>query len=194
MKLVKVMKYRNILIIGLIVTGIFLSVAIQGLVQQHEKKAEGYLLEQKNPTTHDINAVLKYKNKYMGNASNIINLFNHLPLNYIERANRLYPDRYTAEMNYKETVFNIGGDKVNKALIYNSVVAFALIDNLEGIHYNFVEKSYTTTRSNIEEIFGKNLPELLTEGRWKEEVQNKLKDKDFVNTCMEKAFSKNNKN
>ena len=43
----------------------------------------------------------------------------------------------TLTVNYLDTVWNIGEEKVQRDLIYNSVAAMAAIDNLSGITYNF---------------------------------------------------------
>lgn len=93
----------------------------------------------------------------MGNASNLANLFSSLPLSNTDRSYQLYPDTLTAEVNYKETVMNIGEEKVNKAFIYNATAAVALIDNLDAIHFDFAGESYKVIRSDVEEWYGVEL-------------------------------------
>jgi hypothetical protein len=64
-------------------------------------------------------------------------------------------------LNYKDTIENINENKVNKALIYNSTAASALIDNLEVINYNFTNSKYKVLHSDVEKWYGKDLPGLL---------------------------------
>ncbi|MGE8203303.1 DUF4825 domain-containing protein [Heyndrickxia sp. NPDC080065] len=183
------MKTRNRIIIGLVVIGIILyGVVNYWIVPQQNVRADKYLEEQKEPTTHDIKSILKFKNKYMGNAGNLINLFNHLPLSNVGTTFQLYSDDLALEVNYKETVWNIGEVKVNQSLIYNSTAAFALIDNLQAIIYNFPGTSYKVKRTDVEKLYS-NFGEILKEDHWNKEVQNKLNDSEFV-TSAEKVLVK----
>lgn len=86
----------------------------------------------------------------------------------------------TLTVNYLDTVWNIGEEKVQRDLIYNSVVAMAAIDNLSGITYNFSGDSYSFERTQIEDVFGTPLSNLLEQEKWRNDVQDKLKDTDFV--------------
>ena len=83
-------------------------------------------------------------------------------------------------VNYLDTVWNIGEEKVQCDLVYNSVAAMAAIDNLSGITYNFSGESYSFSRKQIEEVFGSPLSELLEQEKWNKEVQDKLNSTDFV--------------
>jgi len=176
------MKARNKIIVCLAIMGIFLFGLVQGvIIPRNERKNAQYMAKQQNPTTHDLNSILKYKNKYMGNSSNIINLFYNLPLNNIPMSFELFPDKLRLEVNYKDTVESINENKAKKALIYNSTVAFALIDNLEGINYNFTGLTYKVSRSDVEKWYGQNLSDLLKSEEWKSKVQDKLKENEYVN-------------
>ncbi|MBU3143528.1 DUF4825 domain-containing protein [Clostridium sp. CF012] len=93
----------------------------------------------------------------------------------------LFPDKLTADVNYKNTIENINENKVNKALIYNSTAAFALIDNLEVINYNFTNLTYKVSRSDVEKWYGQKLSGLLKSEEWKNKVQDKLLDYEYVN-------------
>jgi len=178
------MKTRNIIIIILTIIGITLFGIIQGIViPQKAQNEQQYISEQKDPLTHDFKNVIKYKNKYMGNSSNIINLFRSLPLNDIRMSFELFPDTLTVEVNYKETVLGIGENKVNKALIYNSTAAFALIDNLEAINYKFTGASYKVSRSETEKWYGAKLSTLTEKDVWNKEVQSSLDDNEYLQKC-----------
>lgn len=87
--------------------------------------------------THDISAIEDYKTAYLGDANNVRDLFGNLPLNNIPRQFEINSDDCTLTVNYLDTVWNIGEDKVQRDLIYNTVAAMAAIDNLSGITYNF---------------------------------------------------------
>jgi hypothetical protein len=178
------MKIRDKIIVSLAVIGIVLFGIVQGVVipKDNQKKAE-YLAEQQNPTTHDLDSILNFKTKYMGDASNIVNLFNKLPLSNNSMSFELFPGELTAEMKYKDSIENINEDKVNKALIYNSTAAFALIDNLEAINYNFTDRDYKVLRSDVEKWYGEDLSGLLNSDAWKSKVQDKLVDNEYVNNC-----------
>ncbi|MBU3153745.1 DUF4825 domain-containing protein [Clostridium estertheticum] len=185
------MKTRNNIIIGLAIMGIVLFGLVQFIViPKNNQKNSQYMVQQRNPITHDINNVLKYRNEYMGNSSNIINLFHKLPLSNIKMSFELFPNKLTAEVNYKDTIANINENKVNKALIYNSTVAFALIDNLQVINYNFTGSAYKVSRLDVEKWYGRDLPGLLKKEEWKNKVQDKLEDNKYVNDCIKAVLMK----
>ena len=75
-------------------------------------------------------------------------------------------------------------------MIYNSTVVFALIDNLEGINYNFTNGSYKVQRDHVKKWYGKDLSDLLEKDVWKNEVQDKLKDIGYVNKCSKVILKK----
>ena len=130
--------------------------------------------------THDITSIEDYKNLYIGNASNVGNLFWNLSLNNVDMKFEIDSEACTLTVNYLDTVWNIGEEKVQRDLIYNSVAAMAAIDNLSGITYNFSGDSYSFERTQIEDVFGTPLSNLLEQEKWRNDVQDKLKDTDFV--------------
>jgi hypothetical protein len=116
----------------------------------------------------------------MGNASNFANLFSSLPLSNADRTFQLYPDTWTAEVNYKDTVMHIGEERVNRAIIYNATAAFALIDNLETIRFYFTGENYEVIRTDVEKWYGAKASSLLEKGTWEKSVQSKLRDPEYV--------------
>lgn len=177
------MKTRNRIIASLFIVGISLFLVVKLIIvpQQHAK-AEQYAQEQKEPTTHDLNSILKYKNPYMGNASNTINLIHHLPLSDIGATFEQNPKELTFQVKYKKSVSSIGEEKVKHALIYNSTAVFALIDNLQVIKFRFMDTTYTAKRASVEKLY-KNFDNILKEEVWKEEVQQRLRDNNYVKTA-----------
>jgi hypothetical protein len=178
------MKTRNKLIICLAIMGIVLFGLVQGIVipRNKQKKIE-YVAQQQNPTTHDLDSILKYKTKYMGDASNIINLFSTLPLIEGETSFELFPERLTAQLDYKNAIADINENMVEKTLIYNSTAAFALVDNLEEINYNFTDGEYKVLRSDVEKWYDTGLSGLLINKEWESKVQDKLESIEYVNNC-----------
>ncbi|PRR84363.1 DUF4825 domain-containing protein [Clostridium vincentii] len=175
------MKIRNKIILCLAIIGIVLYAIVQGVVipEDNHKKAE-YIENQKNPITHDLDSIMKYKSKYMGDNSNITNLFYNLPLNNISNTFELFPDKLTVEVNYKESVENIDKDELENSLIYNTIASFALIDNLEKINYNFTNSTYKFLRSDIEKMVGEDLSGLLTRDKWKIKVQDRIENGEYM--------------
>ena len=124
MKLVNTMKTRNKLIVLLLANGVILFGIIQGyVIPEQQLRAEQYANDQLHPATHDLKRILPYKSQYMGDASNLSNLFTHLPLSEYSRGFQLYPEELTAQVNYSMT--SIKPEEINQALMYNSAAAFA---------------------------------------------------------------------
>lgn len=86
---------------------------------------------------------------------------------------------------YLDTVWNIGEQKVHQDLVYNAAAAMASIDNLSMVTYAFPEYSYSFTRAEMEEAFGDSLSSLLDKELWKEKVQDKIADNDFLKQFYE---------
>lgn len=175
------MNKKNKIIIGLLAIAIVLFCAIQfWIIPTNRAKEAEYARNQTDALTHDISVVETYKTPYIGNASNTSGLFEVLPLSDISKKYEINSDNCTLTVNYLDTVWNIGEEKVQRDLVYNSVAAMAAIDNLSGITYNFSGDSYSFTRKQIEDVFGTPLSNLLKQEKWSEEVQNKLNDTDFI--------------
>lgn len=179
------MKAKNRAIICLAAAGIIIFSIVHGvIIPDNNKKRKQYAVEQQNPITHDLKSILKYKSKYMGDASNISNLFHTLPLSNEKMYFRLLPDKLTVEVNYEDVSVKINENSIKITLIYNSTAAFALVDNLQQITYNFKDSTYKVMRSDVEKWYGYKLSNLLNCDEWKMRVQNKLKDSKYVGDCM----------
>lgn len=175
------MNKKSKAIIGLSAIAVVLFCAIQfWIIPTNRAKEAEYARNQTDALTHDICAVEDYKTPYIGNASNVSGLFETLPLNNISKEFEINSEDCILTVNYLDTVWNIGEEKAQRDLVYNSVAAMAAIDNLSGITYNFSGDRYSFTRKQIEDVFGTPLSNLLKLENWSEEVQSKLKDMDFV--------------
>ena len=182
------MKNRNKIILGLLIFGAILFGVVQFVVIPHNNaEKQKYAIAQLEPTTQNLSEISDYKNSYMGNASNIINLFHHLPLADVNMNFEMFPKDFTVEVNYKDTVQNIGEEKVKKALIYNSTASFALIENLKYIVYNFPGTSYKVSRTDVEKLYD-DFDNILKESNWKSKVQNKLIDKQYISQSAKKIL------
>lgn len=184
------MKVRNKIIICLFIIAILLSAIVQCvIIPKNNQKNKIYMTQQQNPTTHDLDSVLKYKNKYIGNASNVVNLFNTLPLNNIKMSFELLGDN-SIYIKYKNTIENINESQLNRDLLYNSTIAFALIDNLQAINYKVNDLNYKVLRSDVEKWYDVDLVKLLEKEQWRVKVQDKLKDTEYINQFTNYVLNK----
>jgi hypothetical protein len=163
----------------LLVGALLFGVVEFAVIPHNNTEKQKYAIAQLEPTTANLSEILGYKNSYMGDSSNIINLFYHLPLADVKTEFQMFPDELTVEVDYKDTIQNIGGEKVEKALLYNSTAAFALIGNLKYIVYNFTGVSYKVSRTDVEKLYD-DFGNILKELNWKSNVQSKLNDKQYV--------------
>ena len=144
-----------------------------------------------NRNVSGIDNLIKYKNKYLGNNSNTGNLINSLPLaNYgyafeIDGTN-LIINYYMTDWYYNDNLY------VNKALIYNSVSLFSLIDNLDNITYNFSGSSYYLNRNNIVDNYP-NYSKILNndeinKNTFNKYVENMMNDDSFIENNFSEIF------
>jgi hypothetical protein len=195
------MKNRNKLILGLLFIGVISFSIMLFIISQNNTKKKQYINAQFQAETSDVNYILPYKNKYMGNSSNVSNLFYHLPLSGSRMKFELFPDTFTVKINFEDTVRVVGKtnlkdtphamegivevvDKfyktnVYKSLIYNSTAAFALIDNLEALIYHFSDITYRVNRSDVVALYS-DFDNILNETNWKEYVQTPLKNDKYI--------------
>ena len=144
-----------------------------------------------NRNVSGIDNLIKYKNKYLGNNSNIGNLINSLPLaNYgyafeIDGTN-LIINYYMTDWYYNDNLY------VNKALIYNSVSLFSLIDNLDNITYNFSGSSYYLNRNNIVNNYPNYFKILnndeINKNTFNKYVENMMNDESFIENNFSEIF------
>lgn len=176
---------KNVLILSLIIIGVIGISAIEFFIKPElDSQEQQYQVEQKNPLTHDFNSVLKYKHKYMGNASNFINLNNHLPLQQIGRTYQFYPDELTAEINYEKATATIDETNLKQSLLYNATANFVLIDNLQTLKFIFTDHSYTLTRAGVQQWYPVPLTDMQDVETWKQQVQAKLSARDFLDNLQ----------
>lgn len=183
------MRKKNIVIIALLCVGAVLFGIVQFIiVPNNNAQKEAFEKAQLDPLTHDIKYIEEYKSKYMGDASNIINLYSNLPLADVSHDFEMKPDDLKLIVNYKETVSRIGEKQTQGKLIYNATVSFALIDNLERIVYNFTGDAFEVSRSDVE-AFYPDWDRIMDNVIWDTQVRNKLGDPAYVSEIFDALFS-----
>lgn len=174
------MSKKNKVIICLLVIAAILFCVIQFvIIPANQVRQAKYTRNQTDALTHDITAIQDYKRPYVGDVSNIGNLFWNLPLNNISMKFQIDSDTCSLTVNYLDTVWNVGKEKVYRDLIYNSVAAMAAIDNLSAVTYEFFGDKFFFDRKQIETVFGTPLSKLLDKETWNEEVQSQLNSPHF---------------
>lgn len=147
-----------------------------------------------NKTRSGIDNIIKYKNKYVGNNSNIGNLLYNLPLSEYGLAFEVDLEKYGITVDYNTTDwYNNENLYIEKGLIYNSVSIFLLIDNVEYIEYNFSGSSYKITRKQIEREYPNYLEikqDNINKDNFNRCVEQRMNDYDFVQKQFETLFNK----
>lgn len=178
------MRKRWYQIAALFVLGIVLFSAIQfWVLPQRAAQQRAYMAAQNDALTHDISAALPYQNLYLGDVSNTVNLFYHLPLYQTKTQFEIDSENLGLTVYYFATVDEIGGDTLRRDLVYNAAAAMALIDNLQTIRFELTGAEFAFTREDVQAALGgQPLGELLKGDAWRQTVQQPLAEDAFVNT------------
>ena len=177
------MKERNTAILILFLLGVLLSAMVYGTFLAPTSSSEEIIYSQE-PLEHDINAVLPYKNLYIGDMNNFSNLLKDLPMSDLLDGCSLDLETLIVTVNYPYTT-QLPQDYLQRALVYNAVASFCLIDNLEGICFKTEEEAYLFDRVTIEEMFGDSLKLLLN--NWEAGFRDRLADQEFVGNLFNQA-------
>lgn len=174
------MKRKNIWIVSLLVLGLALAAAVVfWLLPAQEHRQEQTHAAQTNARTHDFAAVRTYASPYVGDNSNTVNLFSHLPLGDVPARFEIGDDASLC-VRYQAALAELDAAKVRRDLVYDSAAAFALIDNLSAVTYAFSDGSYAFTRAQMEALLGAPLSALRDGTAMHDRVQARLDDADFV--------------
>lgn len=144
--------------------------------------------------TSSIENLVQYRNKYIGDNSNTGQLISVLPLSEYGFVFEIDSENCGVTIDYHFTDWYDNENLyTERALVYNSVSTFALIENLEYITFNFSGSSYSVTREAIErnypnynDIFADNSIDI---GNFRQYVEQKMNDRLFVSN-MFKVFEK----
>ena len=145
-----------------------------------------------NRNKSGIDNILKYQNKYVGNNSNTGNLISNLPLSEYGYVFEIDSNNLGLTIDYHITDWYINDEMyVERALVYNSVALFSLIDNLQYVTYNFTGNSYTIKREKVQEIYP-NYSKINENGINKDNfniyLENKMTDDEFIKDIFNKLF------
>lgn len=140
-----------------------------------------------------IDNLIKYKNKYIGNNSNNGNLINNLPLSEYGYVFEIDSKNLGLVIDYHTTYwYNNDNNYIQRALIYNSISIFMLIDNIQYVTYNFSGSSYTIKRIDVEKIY-QNYSKVLKDTKinmdnFNKYVEKPMNDYNFIMKTFEKLF------
>lgn len=145
-----------------------------------------------NRNKSGIDNILKYQNKYVGNNSNTGNLISNLPLSEYGYVFEIGSNNLGLTIDYHITDWYINDEMyVERALVYNSVALFSLIDNLQYITFNFTGNSYTIKREKVQELYP-NYSNINENGINKDNfniyLENKMNDDVFIKNIFNKLF------
>lgn len=150
-----------------------------------------------NRAKSGIDNIIRYKNSYLGDNSNDGNLINSLPLSEFGYVFEIDSKNKGLIINYHMTDWYIVESLyLQKALLYNSVSMFSLIENVEYIKYNFTDNSYIVTRQNLENNYPnynnivKN--KQVNKENFIEYVECKMNDNKFIEENFEKIIKNSN--
>lgn len=160
--------------ISILIVGIPLFIWIQFFEVPNKVKL-GEEKMQQDPKTHTFENVIKYESMYMGDASNINNLLNDLPLNEYKESIELDAEDLTLFVDYEVDAMEIE-EKIQQSVIYNSTAAFALVENLEKMDMKFKNETFTISRDRVEKWFGMTLVDFKDPEVFQEKVQEQLSE------------------
>ena len=145
-----------------------------------------------NRNKSGIDNILKYQNKYVGDNSNTGNLISNLPLSEYGYVFEIDSNNLGLTIDYHITDWYINDEMyVERALVYNAVALFSLIDNLQYVTYNFTGNSYTIKREKVQEIYPNysNINENdINKDNFNIYLENKMTDDEFIKDIFNKFF------
>ena len=145
-----------------------------------------------NRNKSGIDNILKYQNKYVGDNSNTGNLISNLPLSEYGYVFEIDSNNLGLTIDYHITDWYINDEMyVERALVYNSVSLFSLIDNLQYVTYNFTGNSYTIKREKVQEIYpnySKINENDINKDNFNIYLENKMTDDEFIKDIFNKFF------
>lgn len=153
-----------------------------------------------SPFNQDISSMenlIQYQSKYVGDNSNTGHLIGALPLSEYGFVFEIDSENCGVTVDYHFTDwYNNENLYTQKALVYNSVSAFVLIENLQYITFNFSGSSYSVTREAIEKKFP-NYRDIFVDhsidtGKFRQYVEQKMNDRLFVSNIFSVCIQEGN--
>ncbi|MFF3024716.1 DUF4825 domain-containing protein [Gottfriedia sp. NPDC057948] len=127
--------------------------------------------------------IFHYKNSYVGNNSAVGNIIKRLPNHneFTKMSLQTKKKPYGITIDYKNLPAN-----TKNIVINNATYLFALIKNVDWIVFEFADQTYTVTRQQLDEWYGKDLSSYTNEKELEELIHTKLKDKNKVDQLLKK--------
>ncbi len=99
-----------------------------------------------------------YHTLYIGDNSKVSNIIGSLPLSEYGYSIEILSEIFQLDVYYHDVDWNINtlnNDEtyIHKAILYNALVGFSCIDNMESIQFNFSGSSYLVTKEQFNTWF-----------------------------------------
>ena len=183
---------------GIVLTGFFV-LWMQDRNKQLEEQNQ-IAQQQTAPTyvtlsDHDFSSLLP-PTPYMGDNTKMVNLFNRLLLARAGVKLQLLSKELTIVVTYQTSIEKLKEENVQVALVYNSLAAFALVDNLEYLTYEFPDGKYQTSRALAQEVLssqlGISLENLSDPETWRNTIQIPMEETAFTQELFAALFPDGN--
>lgn len=133
-------------------------------------------------------SISQYHSQYLGDNANTTNLVSKLPLNEYSSGIMINPKSFTLHVEYKIALLYIDEYYLKKCLIYNSVSMFLMIENLEGIEYSIVGKTFKVNREDVIQYYS-DYYKIKDKDSFEEYLAGKLDDAAFINDMFDCLIS-----
>lgn len=166
------MDKRRVMMIAILIIGVPLFIWIQFFEVPSKAKIGEEKLQQ-DPLTHQYKDVTSYASAHMGDVSKTVGLLGALPFSQYKQSVELDADSLTITASYTVDE-EVPKEKIQQAIVYNSLAIFTLIDHVEQIDWLVNDVTYEVTRSRVENWFGRTLVDLKDPEIFTEKVQTPL--------------------
>ena len=128
-------------------------------------------------------SVFKYKDSYVGDASAVGGILNHLQGEQSQGFELKTKEKpYGIIVNYDWSSSDLD---YKKTAIYNATFLFTLIQNAEWVNFNFADHAYEIIKTDLESWYGENLSELENEDQLINLIEKYLGDEDKINELFD---------
>ncbi len=139
-----------------------------------------------------IDNIIKFKNKYVGNNSNVSHLIDSLPLSEYGYVFKIDSKNLGLTIDYHITDWYINENQyLEKCLLYNTLSIFSLIDNVQDITFNFSGNSYKVNRNQVQNLYP-NYKDIINneinKDNFNKYLENKMNDNEFVKNNFNNIF------
>ena len=136
-----------------------------------------------SPTSHSMQKGIDledFADSYMGDNSQVINLYSELPLHEVAKTFEIDGHTKTITVDFKEEPANVSDRQLQADFVISSIAYFACFTNLEQINYQLPSRQVKFDRATSEAILGDDLSRLVNQETWAKEVQEKISSQKFI--------------